>query len=76
MYKFEAWFSAKHPELYALFVNRYKSKRKGWMLWGWLNKEYAEVIQAWVQDAPIVAKTPTDEISVVIKPVRLNLQSS
>ena len=73
MYKFEAWFSAKYPELYELFIKRYRSKGKGWMLWEWLNKEYADVIRAWTQDAPVVAKTSTDEINLVIKPVRFNI---
>lgn len=73
MFKFEAWFSAKYPELYALFVKRYRSKRKGRVLWEWLNKEYPEVVQTWAQDAPIVARTSTNEINLVIKPVHLNL---
>lgn len=72
MYKFETWFSAKHPELYKDYLK--KSKGKAWMLLEWLQKDYCLVLDEWKNDARVVWFTPTDRIADVIWPVRINLQ--
>ena len=74
MYKFETWFSAKHPDLYKEYQKKPKGKR--WMLLEWIQKNYPVVLGEWVNDARIVAKIPVDQIEAVIKPVRINLQVS
>lgn len=74
MYKFETWFSVKHPEMYTEYQKKAKGKR--WMLLEWLQKDYSVVLDEWKIDARIVAKTPVDRIEDVIRPVRLDLQVS
>ena len=73
MYKFETWFSVKHPELYTEYLK--KAKRKRWMLWEWL-KEHSALLDEWESDARIVARIPVDKIAAVIRPVRVDLQVS
>lgn len=74
MYKFETWFSIKHPELYTEYLKKAKGKR--WMLLEWLQKNYSAILDEWIHDAKIVAKIPVNRIEDVIRPVRINLQVS
>lgn len=74
MHKFEAWFSAKHPELYKDYLK--KSKGKAWMLLEWLQKDYPVVLDQWKNDARVVWLTPIDRIAEVIRPVRIYRQVS